>query len=1535
MMRKTEIDYARIRPYGGSRDKGFEELVCQLASLEAREPAAVFHRKGSGADGGVECFIRQADGSETGWQAKYFFALGSAQIGQLDKSIEQALEKHPRLNRFLVALPFDLRDARVGKKQTELKRWEAWTARWKEEAAKTGRSLKFELWGAAQLTERLSRDLPLYRGRTAFWFDEIILTPSWFRQRFETARAALGGRYTPETNIDLPIRRAIQQFCRDPSLMAEIEEWSLKINERGYRAVDQLARFDDAKVLEKEIGDISTALRLLNKLLGTFSAEPDYAFPLEQLLERIDNLRRAESEAARAFWKYERKAPEKRDRERYTEHTLYQLSDALDEVIEAMKSDRWAVVNRRRLLLSGQAGVGKSHLFGDVVQYQVDREWPAILVLGSSLVEADPWTQIIAALGLQGRTTDEFLGALDSAAQAAGVRAVLFIDAINERHGIDLWAPRIAAFLHSIEDFPNVGIALSCRTTYLPYIVPDDQSLKDLQHIEHRGFSGRPDAANEYLDRRGIIRMAAPNLIPEFYNPLFLKTCCDFLEKVGRKELPRGLTGVTEIFEFYSNAIARIIEARLKLDRRRNIVSQALTDLAAAFDDGYRGYTDIASATAILDKLLPSDGTVEKSLLAQLESEGVVAVEPVMGDDGKLSETVRFTFERYSDHRIATLLIDRHLDASNPSASFATGMPLAEIVTGNRAYERAGIIEALATQLPERCECELPDLVEPDKYDNAWMIDDAFRGSLLWRDQRHFTKRTLELLEAASEYSGENELLRTLIAIATEPDNQFNARFLDNRLRNMSMPERDSDWSVRLIDEGDRDDSPLETLIAWTLQNGFHPIEEQRAELTAIALSWLFTTSHRAVRDRATKALSTLLAPRLGLAARLVHQFVSVNDPYLVDRVIAAAYGAALQGIDRTALPELAASIWKNIFADGKLPVHILIRDHARGIIELAAHYGVLPEEVDLSKVRPPYQSDWPLEEVSTETVEGYKQDYPSGRYTDSIVSSTVHDGDFARYVIDSSVGRWTPFGIEWAGSDRTSLFNWWQEGLTVNNPKAAKQLSKVLDAAEALRFSQKDQLLSLELVFVEPGGKKAPKPAKSPGEGEWEKLERKLANAEKKLRGTMPEDEWKDYQLYGQSYVYADTYTRTSHLWPPNLDIPAMRRWVCKRAHDLGWTSERFAALERNLGSSGRMEHRIERIGKKYQWIALHELTARMADHLTYREYSEDALQVFDGPWEADGRDIDPSLLVERSNGDAWRSWDPTWWMPATMRMKSVPPATRIAWLDCNDDFVNDETLIRVKDPSTGRFWLVLNEHAAWYQWGVNRGNKEIERKTWFTLNSFLVRSADADIVLQRLSGRDLNSRDLPNLEIPWRGYLGEYPWHPIYAGINRWVPPDIRYGMPAATQPTVSRYSAERGGYDFSLSDTLGFYIPAPGLMHGLNLGLSNGRELTYADRGNNLRFFDPSTREPGPSAALVDEAAFLDFLKREDLVPIWIISGEKSVHGGASHGRGYGGTCSFTSIYRLQGDGFSRQDFLQRHHASRTQLEELFGAASDLGQ
>ena len=62
-------------------------------------------------------------------------------------------------------------------------------------------------------------------------------------------------------------------------------------------------------------------------------------------------------------------------------------------------------------------------------------------------------------------------------------------------------------------------------------------------------------------------------------------------------------------------------------------------------------------------------------------------------------------------------------------------------------------------------------------------------------------------------------------------------------------------------------------------------------------------------------------------------------------------------------------------------------------------------------------------------------------------------------------------------------------------------------------------------------------------------------------------------------------------------------RRWIVQRTISLGWTPTLFGEFDRyvNYNHSGRSSHKPERFGKKYQWIAYHELLARVADNYHY----------------------------------------------------------------------------------------------------------------------------------------------------------------------------------------------------------------------------------------------------------------------------------------------------------------------------------------------
>ncbi len=174
-MTLPNIDFKKIRPHHGSQNLGFEELCCQLAALEEVPQKEKFYRKGPGGDAGVECYATLKDGFEIGWQAKYFFDFESTQLQQLNDSILTALTKHPKLSKYIVCLPIDLRDSRAdnSKSKTQLARWQDWVSKWELKASSLGRSITLELWSLSSITERLVRDNPLYTGRLLYWFDEV------------------------------------------------------------------------------------------------------------------------------------------------------------------------------------------------------------------------------------------------------------------------------------------------------------------------------------------------------------------------------------------------------------------------------------------------------------------------------------------------------------------------------------------------------------------------------------------------------------------------------------------------------------------------------------------------------------------------------------------------------------------------------------------------------------------------------------------------------------------------------------------------------------------------------------------------------------------------------------------------------------------------------------------------------------------------------------------------------------------------------------------------------------------------------------------------------------------------------------------------------------------------------------------------------------------------------------------------------------------------------------------------------------------
>lgn len=1464
------LDFKRIREHRGTQNGGFEELCCQLAAMEDPAAGSLFIRKGPGADQGLECYRAYADGHEVGWQAKYFIdGFEDGQVGNLTDSLKRALSAHPQLTKFVVCLPVDLRDNQSGKKASEVQRYERWRKKSVDDAAASGRTIEIELWSASSIGERLGRDDPMYSGRARYWFDAVTFSSAWFRDKLDVQRHNLGERYSPESHVELPIKQALQGVARDPELLATPATWAAEITYKMDGAVGSLSR----EKLSSAADRVRKACEPLLQSLGARPAALEASVPLADwatlAAAGIDSISEALTEV-------EDKVPEK---SRYLPRKdLFDLYSAVDRVRDEIASERWQLMNKRELVISGPGGIGKSHLVADFGQKQLEAGRPYILVLSGSLTDGDPWEQIRGQLDLAQVTNADFLGALDAAAEAADCRAVLAIDALNERHGIALWETRLPGFIRLVQKFPRLALVLTIRSTYYRFL-----PLKDLARVVHLGFAGHAGAAAKaYLDRRGIARPSSPNLAREFENPLFLRTCCEYLDTAGLKQLPKGMDGVTAIFDFYLTAVADKVQRELKLIPELKIPRKALDqflEACAAHGDG--GSLNLEEAIKLLEGIHNSGGYTDRSLFSAFMSEGVLTQDVEWQPGGAHKEVVRFTFERLSDHLRAKRLVSQ-IDRADVEGSFRRP-PLAGYIEPYESWQFAGVIEALTVQLPEEFNLELFDVLPKEAIDDP-SLRDAFENSLAWRSPTAFTSRTAGWVDKLCESTGRSAY-GLMLLVSTEPENLFNANWLHKDLWPRPMPQRDAAWSVFLavddLDEG----GAVVSLIDWAWEADANEVDEQRLWLAAVTLTWFLSTSNRAVRDRATKAIVNLLSCKLGHAAALVDQFADVDDMYITERLLAACYGAATQGMDRARCRVLAAAVWKNYFAEGKQPpLNVLARDYAFGILLYAQAAGQLPPEVDLDACRAKFKSAWPLEPVTEDDLKKYR-----GRgYGDSICSSTSEHGDFGNYTLRHWLHDIVDAPRDLAGNTTKELFERWETTL-IDKGTAEQRVAYLALRKLTVDYRLRPHSFSLT----------------SKSTGESERLWAEVGQANEAFKDTLSEELRKEYVEFAEHHLLESTRMRDDNRRPSELDHGPVRRWICERAHQLGWTEELFEPFERSGPiSHDRMgKHRVERVGKKYQYIALAEATARMTDNLAMCSWEDDGkLRAFEpGPRGRDmKRDLDPSLLVRSTLETGWAATPVTWWTPSAPKLPSGDADLLLAWVHVESDLCDDVGQIEVVSPD-GERWLTVYGFRHWTVPGQGRRN---HADAWSRISCLVTALGKGPQLAKELLGRQRG--DASRL---WESgtllpFLGEHGWRdpqPIELKQN------VSAGIKTPYAGIVESLSAEGNSNDNSVDEGFSLCLPSAGIIKVMDLHLRSGKAPEFVDAGGTLRWQDPSLTARGAGAGVASRDYFLSRLASAGLEPVWVLAGEKNVYPGQDFGAslgGFGGCLYHTTTFAMDG-------------------------------
>lgn len=1375
------IEWTRLRSYNGDLKNAFEELVCQLARAEDIVGKERFVRVAA-PDAGVEAYCILNNGDEFGWQAKFFSSMGDSQWNQLKKSFETALSKHPRLTRYYICIPLDRADARISGRKSLLDRWNEKINAWTEIAHRQGREIEFEYWGDAEIFERLSR--AEHAGRRYYWFGQDEFSDNWFSQKLEESISNLGVRYTPELNFTMPISWKFRGLSRDKYFKFHFDTSFREFQKEFNEYVSRI----DIEEIQAKVQSIYGLYSQITSLINQVDFIEVSIIPQDRLINLLDDMRDKIGTLINELYEYGTK------KSNYEEGissipflSKYDLEiDKSRKLTESIRkfsrfiSDPFvSLSNNPILILSGEAGVGKSHLLADMALSREKHGGYTLLLLGQQFATAeDPWTQIKKLLQLQ-CDRDTFLGALNAKAEASGARALILIDAINEGQGKNIWKDHISGFITALKRFPNVGLVLSLRTSYEQLLIPNIDRL-GITKIIHSGFSGYEyNASKLFFDHYKIKQPSIPLLHPEFSNPLFLKLFCEGLFKKGLHEIPIGYEGISNILNFYLDVVNEKISDKYNYPRKLFLAHKVLKKIAERIAETNNSYLSYEDAFSFIENLEEAKSILDKSQFFQdLISEGLLTENLYWDKGGNPIEGIYIAYERFSDHLAASYLLEKYLYKENPSKTFSdeNNKLGGVLLDWHSAEYNKGLIEALSIQLPEKIGLELYEVAEHAKAFEPVIL--GFIESIIWRKKETLSCRQMNYIDAmirGTQY--ESDFIDKTLLVASSPRHYFNSDFLHNILAPLTMADRDAWWTqlIHNMYPGDLDTpTTLQRIIDWAwIDDIRESLSDEATRLMGQSMIWFLASCNRMLRDATTKALICVLRERVHVLMTLMTKFKDVDDPYILQRIYAVAYGCAVRTSDTESLKSLGELVFELIFDTEEVVPDILLRDYARGIIEYAVFRGHR-FDFDLVRIRPPFKSDLPKSFPSNEEIDLLKIEHDRSSLTQYLIG-----------------------------------FNYIQKSMVTEY-----------------------------------------------GRGRC---------------------------AYGDFGRYV--FERALSYWNVNVDglSNLAIQWIIKK---YGYNLEKHGRFDQSISYMGRHSHSVERIGKKYQWIAFHELLARVSDNCTfsYNQYGHNLTPLYNGPWEPFVRDIDPTITLRRNEKKkVAKSWFPP------LSYSNWEHSNR-DWVHQKDDLLNPVDQVLVIDEDDVE-WLILEMYPEWTEPDhlINQDDDRPKKRLFYDLSSHIIHKEDLPMILEYMRSSSLRGCGLSESKVRYERFSREYYWSTAsqtfkseYYGDREW---DDLYEKRSGKHVcqvalTAIRYTWE-AEYDYSKNEAIIFYKPTELVFRLLNLQYTD-IEGAFSNESGEIICFDPSVTYDTPKCLLVRKTEFLEALEANNLDVIWNILGEKQAIG-----------------------------------------------------
>jgi len=1034
--------------------------------------------------------------------------------------------------------------------------------------------------------------------------------------------------------------------------------------------------------------------------------------------------------------------------------------DLAKETIEELNEiEEWTNLYRLMfedtMLVVGPAGIGKTHAICDIALMRLEGDLKSIVLFGEHFTDEEPWEQVKKLLGLHSTLSkDDILTALDTLGESTGYPVIIFIDALNETEPYHFWRRYLKPVIEDIKQYKWLKLCLSCRSTYLDVVVPE--GLKVVQ-IEHRGFEDVEfEATAEFFKYYQLPGPAVPLLQPEFSNPLFLKLFCETLKELkdsGIDNIFNELVPFSELVNYFLKSKEGKISRNLDYHPSERLVRKAVSGFVEEMQRKRRRWLIWDEAKEICLKLWPCQER-SKSLLENMIQENLLREDRIANKD-----VILFSFDKLGDFLLAREFLEEIKTIQELRNAFQQDGLLYFSI--ENLGDNKGLLESLAVLIPEIFNVELNEVICEGT--NSLIVSLVIE-SIRWRKPSSIIDTTKQLvIQALKNKETFANTLDIILSKSTHPEHPLNADWFHQITSQNSMSSRDTWLAPFLHLEYDQKRS-VRRLIEWSFKVNSQDVYPEVIHLWVTILGWFLSASDRRVRDNATKAIIRLMEPHCNLWPKILKKFRYVDDDYICERLLAAAYGSLIRSRNAEALKYTAKEVFEILFKDKEnIPTNVMIRDYGRAILEMAIKNQVLPDNISPKDFRPPYSSKWPKSLPLDEEIKDLENSFKNHKNYRAI-----------RQLIDSMQPEHTTLRGSWYGDFGRYMFQ------------------RVMDIWDTQNITiQHLSNLAVKTIFEEIGY---------------------------------------DINRHGSFDMYV---------------------------------------ISRYGPGRGR-PYWAERIGKKYQWIALYRLIGMVSDNFKVKEdLWKKPIHDFYG---RELKDIDPTFLIRANLTSKKKSW----WSPVEYDFEKYRNISDSEWLSIYD-FPDSSRMLLVTEPESRKEYYVLLSFPVW--------SSQREEEYPYRLIRTEIRSYLVPKIGYMKFWRWLKTQNFMEIRMPegfdiYENFIGEYPWaipykrffeeSPEWKEINDYHDENFKI-LPTSNTLLYEKIRDESINESLSIEvPAREFFLKADLIWDGIGSYLIN----------NSTAFMFPSIYESGPYSLLVEREFMEDFLDKENLVLVWTVLSEKQI-------------------------------------------------------